>query len=40
MVAVLKAPALLTRLSLRECRHAVALSQSQFAAQLGVPLET
>jgi DNA-binding transcriptional regulator YiaG len=40
MVVAPKAPAPLTRLSLRECRHALALSQSQFAAQLGVSLET
>ena len=30
----------LTSFTLRQCRHALALSQSSFAAQLGVPLET
>ncbi len=30
----------LTSFTLRQCRHALALSQSNFAAQLGVPLET
>jgi DNA-binding XRE family transcriptional regulator len=33
-------PAPLTSFTLRQCRHALALSQSSFAAQLGVSLET
>jgi DNA-binding XRE family transcriptional regulator len=32
--------ALVTSFTLRQCRHALALSQSRFAAQLGVSLET
>ena len=30
----------LTTFTLRQCRYALALSQSSFAAQLGIPLET
>lgn len=34
------ATARLTSFTLRQCRYALALSQSRFAAQLGVSLET
>ena len=39
-MAVLKSRAPLMSLTLRRCRTALGLSQAQFAAELGVPLET
>ena len=39
-MAVLKSRAPLMSLTLRQCRKALGLSQAQFAAELGVPLET
>jgi len=39
-MAVLKSRAPLMSLTLRQCRTALGLSQAQFAAELGVPLET
>ena len=39
-MAPTRSHALVTSFTLRQCRHALALSQSRFAAQLGVSLET
>ena len=39
-IAVIRARAPLASLTLRQCRYAFALSQSSFAAELGVALET
>jgi transcriptional regulator with XRE-family HTH domain len=39
-MAVLTSRAPLVSLTLRQCRNALGLSQAQFAAELGIPLET
>jgi DNA-binding transcriptional regulator YiaG len=39
-MAMLRSRAPLTSLTLRQCRHVLALSQASFATQLGVSLET
>jgi DNA-binding transcriptional regulator YiaG len=39
-IAMIRSRPPLTSLTLRQCRHALALSQADFAAQLGVSLET